>query len=70
VSSARDKVSRDEFITNVAQLLAGLQVPVSMEVPLGTAAPAWTALHRSLYGFGWAEAADYEAAIRKILEGK
>jgi hypothetical protein len=74
VSSTRDRLAvkeaRDKFIRDVSQLMAGLQVPVSMEVPLGTAAPAWTELHRTLIGFGWAQSADYEAAIVKILEEK
>lgn len=61
-------MTRDEFIRAVAQLLAGLQVPVSMEVPLGAATPAWTELHRGLHGFGWATADDYETHISEVLE--
>lgn len=61
-------MTRDEFIKEVAQLLAGLQVPVSMEMPLGAAIAPWTQLHRGLHGFGWASADDYETHIRKVLE--
>jgi hypothetical protein len=69
-AAASMSAARDKFIGNMAQLLAGLQVPVSMEIPLGAAGPAWTELHRSLHGFGWATAADYETAIRTVLEEK
>jgi hypothetical protein len=62
------KMTKDEFIRNVAQLLAGLQVPVSMEMPMGTATVAWTELHRGLHGFGWATADDYEREISEVLE--
>jgi hypothetical protein len=62
------KMSKGDFIRAVSQLLAGLQVPVSMEMPLGTATVAWTELHRQLYGFGWAAADDYEDAIIEVLE--
>jgi hypothetical protein len=61
-------MTKDAFIKEVAQLLAGLQVPISLKLPLGAAAPAWTQLHRGLYGFGWASADDYEARINEVLE--
>jgi hypothetical protein len=61
------EMPRDELAANLGQLLAGLAVPVSMEMPLGRAGPAWTALHRGLIGFGWARAEDYEDAIRESL---
>lgn len=64
------KRNKDEFIRNIAQLLAGLQVPISMELPLGTATVAWTELHRSLHGFGWATAEDYEREIREVLKSR
>jgi hypothetical protein len=66
-------VTRDELITALAELLAGLQVPVSMEMPLGKATAAWTMLHAHLAGFGWKRAADYEEALRRelgITDGK
>lgn len=63
-------MTREEFIVNVAQLLAGLQAPVSMGLPLGVATPAWTTLHTGLVRFGWYEAEDYEAAIRELLDGR
>ena len=60
-------MDRDEMIQAMAALIAGLAVPVSMKMPLGTADQAWTTLHRGLVGFGWAVAADYEREIRKVL---
>ena len=60
-------MDRDEMIQAMAALIAGLAVPVSMEMPLGAAGPAWTTLHRGLAGFGWVTAADYEREIRKVL---
>ncbi len=60
-------MSRDECITAISHLLAGLAVPVSMEMPLGKAGPAWVELHTHLVGFGWSSAEDYERELRKIL---
>jgi hypothetical protein len=60
-------MTREQFITGTAKLIAGLAVPVSMHMPLGAAEPAWTELHRGLRGFGWATAEEYEEAIREIL---
>jgi hypothetical protein len=60
-------MSKDEMITAMSQLLAGLAVPVSMEMPLGKATVAWTELHRGLVGFGWASPEDYAAKIREVL---
>ena len=58
---------RDETIKDLANLIAGLAVPVSLEMPLGVAGPAWTDLHRRLVGFGWATSEQYEEALRKVL---
>jgi len=60
-------MTREQFIRHAAHLIAGLAVPVSLEMPLGAAGPAWTELHRGLVGFGWATAGEYEEAIREIL---
>lgn len=58
---------RDQLIKNLATLLAGLAVPVSMEMPLGKAGPAWTAVHQQLITFGWAKDEQYENALRSAL---
>lgn len=60
-------IEREAMIKAMARMLAGLQVPISMDMPLGTAMPAWTELHRGLHGFGWAKSEDYEAEIRSVL---
>jgi hypothetical protein len=64
---AAGDLSRDEMIKDMAKLLAGLQVPVSMGMPLGAAKDPWVRLHRGLHAFGWAGAEDYEAEIREVL---
>lgn len=58
---------RDELVRDLAQLMAGLAVPVSMEMPLGRAGPAWSAVHARLIVAGWASAEDYEARLREAL---
>lgn len=60
-------MTRAECITAVAELLAGLQVPVSMNMPLGTATEPFHELHVALKGFGYATAEEYEAALEVIL---
>lgn len=60
---------RDALIRDVAELLSGLAVPVSLELPLGRALPAWSSLHTRLIGFGWADAERYEEELRKVLGG-
>lgn len=66
-------MTRDEFITNVAKLVAGLQVLVSMrgnpEI-LGAAAEPWQALLHEKGGFGWTNAEELEKAFRTILSVK
>lgn len=59
--------TKEQLINNMAQLIAGLAVPVSMQMPLGKATAAWSELHSQLVGFGWATADDYAEAIRKVL---
>lgn len=59
--------ARDRLIANLARLLAGLAVPVSMQMPLGAATAAWSELHGQLIRFGWASADDYETALRDVL---
>jgi hypothetical protein len=59
---------RDTTIRDLAELIAGLAVPVSMQMPLGKAGPAWSALHSRLVVFGWATADQYEEALRKVLD--
>lgn len=60
-------MTRDEFIAATAALLAHMQVPCSLRMPVGGALEDWTALHTGLIGFGWAGAKDYEREIRRLL---
>jgi hypothetical protein len=60
-------MEREEFIEATAALIAGMAVPVSLEMKLGAATPAWVQLHHALIGFGWASREEYARAIRKLL---
>lgn len=60
---------RDALIQDIAALIRGLCVPVSLEVPIGAALAPWSALHSRLIGVGWATAEQYEEALRKVLDG-
>lgn len=60
-------MTRDELITQMSELMASLQVPVSMN-RLGRASTVWTELHSGLTIFGWQKAGDYERAIRAVLD--
>jgi hypothetical protein len=62
-------VNRDKLIARLAQLLAGLQVPVSMSMPLGTADDPARELMADA-GFGWKNVEDFERYLRKTLDGK
>jgi hypothetical protein len=60
-------MTRDELIENLAAMAAGLQVPVSLGLPLGTAKEPWLALHSEVGFIGYHSAQDYEDTIRDIL---
>ncbi len=59
--------SRAEVVRDLAEVLAGLQVPVSMGMPLGAAREPWGRLDDRLVGFGWHDADDFEAALLEAL---
>jgi hypothetical protein len=64
-------VTQDEFLDNVAALVAGLQVPVSLmpHSRLGAAYGPWQALlDEATGGFGWTDADTCRAALAKLLE--
>lgn len=58
---------REEIIGLVAQVLAGLQVPVSMAMPLGAAREPWEVLSDRA-GFGWREVETYAEMLRRELD--
>lgn len=64
-------MTEDEFLEAVAQLVAGLQVPVSM-MPrgmFGAAYEPWQKLLTEInHGFGWTNAEKAKAAFREILK--
>jgi hypothetical protein len=63
------EVTRDELIDEaVSQVLAGLQVPRSLNgaMMLGAACEPYDKLH-SFVGFGWLKAEEFAKALRSML---
>jgi len=65
-------ITNEEIIRTIAEILAGLQVPVSLQIPLGAAREPWIRLNESLrMGIGYATAEEYEKALRdQLAEGE
>lgn len=61
-------MTKDEIITAIAEVLAGLQVPVSLNMPIGAAREPWGKLHEETKSFGWALISDYETMLRSRLD--
>jgi hypothetical protein len=61
---------RDEVITDIAKLIAGLQVPVSLNgrVMLGVGLEPWERLFHHLHTFGWTDDTQLEKELRAILD--
>lgn len=59
-------MTQDEFIDTVAKLVAGLQVPVSLGLPLGEARDPWGRLS-DLSGFGWKTSEEIAESFRQHL---
>ncbi len=56
---------QEEFDRQVAKLISGLSVPVSIGVPLGKAAEPWHKLYAMLDTFGYPnDEAVYQAMLR------
>jgi hypothetical protein len=66
-------MSQEQFVRQVAVLVAGLQVPVSIRggpAVLGAGADAWQALlHEVNGGFGWTTTDKCHAKFTELLEG-
>lgn len=63
-------MTKEEFARNVAELVAGIQVPFSIihDHATGTGTDAWKKLlSEANGGFGWTNADKAEAAYRKLL---
>lgn len=58
---------RDEIVSDIAKLIAGLQVPMSMSMPLGMAIEPWRRLHY-LTGPGWKTPEEIEVRLREHLD--
>jgi hypothetical protein len=62
-------MTRDEVIKAMSQVLAGLQVPMSINSSaMATVTEPWRELHRGLLPSGWHKPADYERALREVLD--
>jgi hypothetical protein len=59
-------MAREEVIESLAAVLAGLQVPMSMQMPLGAALKPLEAIYAEV-GFGWHDRKDFEDWLRKEL---
>lgn len=72
VEESGKRMTREEFTGHVAQLVAGLQVLVSLRgnpAVLGAAGPAWQALCDEVTGgFGWTTAERCAEVFTEILE--
>jgi len=63
-------MSREELIRTFATLYTGLQVPVSMSMPLGAADDAWRTINAGLGLVGWVNVEDVEAAMSKVFDNE
>lgn len=59
---------QEAIIKALAETVAGLQVPMSMGVPLGAAQRGYNDLADLLWGFGWQTAEDITAMLMKEFE--
>lgn len=61
-------MSRAELIAALAKLLTGLNVPVSLGLPLGVAREAFDTIHADRsFPFGWADAEQVESWLNDRL---
>jgi hypothetical protein len=63
---AAASLDQDEFVRTVAELVAGLGVPMSQYMPLGSAREPWAKLYH-LGGPGWQDADRLEQVLREGL---
>jgi hypothetical protein len=59
-------MTRDELIADMAAVISGLQVPVSLGMNIGKARDPWGRIFDST-GFGWKDAETIEAWLRETL---
>lgn len=59
----------EEFLRNVAKIIAGLQAPYSLSPGLlGTAGPAWVKVRENLQLFGWNTEEEVLEAIKEMFD--
>jgi hypothetical protein len=59
-------MERDTALDLIAQVLSGLEVPMSLSMPLGTAREPWAELHAEA-GFGYLNVEDYRKMLDRVL---
>ena len=60
-------MTKDELIRTLAQLVSGLQVPLSIGVPLGAANQPYRDILSGLKLGGWQDVDQFETALRSKL---
>lgn len=67
---SENEYGRDEVIGDIAKLIAGLQVPASLDskMMLGEGADPWHRLFAKLHHFGWTDAEQIEKELREVLD--
>lgn len=62
-------MTKEELIRKLAEILAGLQAPRSLNgaVMLGAACEPWDEVKSFLTGFGWTDADTFERALKTAL---
>jgi hypothetical protein len=64
-------MTRDDLLNDLAELLAGLQVPLSLNGPvmLGAGCEPYRRILDGLPGFGWRGAEDFLPELSRLLDG-
>ena len=62
-------MKKQEVVRLMAEVLAGLQMPISLGMQLGTAREPWGKL-KDLAGFGWHDADEFETVLNEALTEK
>lgn len=58
---------QESFLQDLAELLSGLQVPLSLRVPLGAAEKPYRKILDTVNPFGWTDAEQIRAELDKIF---
>jgi hypothetical protein len=59
---------KKELVTQLAKVIAGLQAPISVGVPVGVALEAWVAARKLIGCQGWESAEEIERKLSNALK--